>query len=53
MEGHVRIKLGIKLKESLEYVIYDEFDVYAQGDMSIDQEVLIGNIWKLEVFKPE
>ena len=36
MQGEFLLKLGIKLRENLNYVLYDEFNVYAEGDMSID-----------------
>jgi len=30
------LKLGMKLKDNLNYILYDEIDIYAEGDMSID-----------------
>jgi len=30
------LKLSIKLKENLNYILFDEIDIYAEGDMSID-----------------
>ena len=38
------LKIGLKLAGDANYILYDEIDVFTEGDMSIDQEVLIGNV---------
>ena len=45
------LKMGVKLAGDLNYIIYDEIDVYMEGDMSVDQEVLIGNVQSLTATK--
>ena len=47
------IRLGVKKEGELSYVLYDELDLYVEGDISIEQEVLIGNIETLRVSKAE
>ena len=45
------IRLGVKKVGELSYVLYDELDLYMEGDISIEQEVFIGNIETLRVSK--
>ena len=45
------LKIGVKLEGDQNYILYDELDVYIEGDMSIDQEVLIGNVETLTATK--
>ena len=33
----------------MNYLLYDEIDIYIEGDMEIDQEVLIGSVYELSV----
>ena len=49
MYFNVTLKFGIKLAGYMNYVFYDELDIFAEGDMSIDQEVLIGSIEEMTV----
>jgi len=51
MYFNVTLKFGIKLAGDMNYVFYDELDIFAEGDMSIDQEVLIGSIEEMTVRK--
>jgi len=30
------LKLGIKLHSDKSYILYDEMDIYAEGDLAID-----------------
>ena len=45
------IKFGVHLEGDPNYILYDEFDLYAELDLSIDQEVLIGNIETMTISK--
>ena len=45
------LKLGLHLEGDPNYILYDEFDLYFEADMSIDQEVLIGNIESMTLSK--
>ena len=53
MIASVTAKVGIKLPDDQNYIVYDEIDIFAEGDVSIDQEVLIGDIESLTVAKAE
>ena len=51
MIGQVTLKMAVKLAGERDFIIYDELDIYIEGDMAIDQEVLLGNVQKLVVTK--
>jgi len=51
MFGTVTLKFGVKIAGDMNYVFYDEIDIYVEGDMSIDQEVFIGSIETLSASK--
>ena len=45
------IEIGLKLKGSMNYLIYDEIQFKMNGDFSIDQETIIGNVKNLKFLK--
>ena len=49
MSFETTLRFGVKRNDSLNYILYDEIDIYVEGDMSIDQEVLFGNIEELTI----
>jgi len=49
MTGFVTLKLGVKLAGNHNYIVYDEIDIDFSGDISIEQEVLIGAVETLSV----
>lgn len=38
------VKFGVRLANDLNFLVFDELDFFAEGDISIEQEVLIGSI---------
>ena len=53
MTGSMTLKLGIKLAGDLNYILFDEFDIYAEGDMAVEEEVLLGAMEVLNITKAE
>ena len=53
MTGSVTMKLGIKLAGDLNYILFDEFDIYAEGDMAVEEEVLLGAMEVFNITKAE
>ena len=53
MTGSVTLKLGIKLAGDYNYIFFDEFDIYAEGDMAVEEEVLLGAMEVLNITKSE
>ena len=53
MTGSMTLKLGIKLAGDLNYILFDEFDIYAEGDMVVEEEVLLGAMEVLNITKAE
>ena len=45
------IEIGLKLKGSMNYLIYDEIQFKMNGDFSIDQETIIGNVKNLKFLR--
>ena len=53
MTGSMTLKLGIKLAGDFNYILFDEFDIYAEGDMAVEEEVLLGAMEVLNITKAE
>ena len=53
MFGQVTLKLGVKLAGDYNYILFDEFDIYAEGDMTVEEEVLLGAMEILNITKAE
>ena len=53
MTGSMTLKLGIKLAGDLNYILFDEFDIYAEGDMAVEEEVLLGAMEVFNITKAE
>lgn len=53
MSFETTLRFGVKKADGLNYILYDEMDIYVEGDLSIDQEVLFGNIEKLTISMAE
>ena len=51
MNTNVMMKFGVKLKGQHEYILFDEFDVSTEADIEIEQEVLVGNVWSMNIEK--
>lgn len=46
-----QIEFGIKLSGGMNYMVYDELQVYAEFDVSVEQEEIFGNLNELKVSK--
>ena len=53
MTGQVTLKLGVKLAGNYNYILFDEFDIYAEGDIAVEEEVLLGAMEVLNITKAE
>lgn len=53
MTGQVNLKLGVKLADDHNYILFDEFDIYVEGDMTVEEEVLLGAVEVLNITKAE
>ena len=53
MTGSVTMKLGIKLAGDYNYILFDEFDIYTEGDIAVEEEVLLGAMEVLTIQKAE
>ena len=42
MTGSVTLKFGVKLATDYNYILFDEFDIYTEGDIAVEEEVLLG-----------